>query len=163
VDHDDQENNLVGCVNPDLSDKYCANLPSITWRFVTAMARRAAPLDLDGRRRPAGRAVGHVDGPRVDHTYDPMRKQGAILLGNGGDNSNASQGTFYEGAMTAPGTFRPMRPTSWSRPNVVAAKYDVARLTLSPASPKLRRASPHPQPLRQACRRSRRGPRRTRP
>ena len=33
----DQENNLVGCVNPDGS-KLCANLPSITWRFVTAIA-----------------------------------------------------------------------------------------------------------------------------
>jgi len=41
------------------------------------------------------------DGQRVDSTYDPMRKQGAILLGNGGDNSNGSQGTFYEGAMNA--------------------------------------------------------------
>ena len=45
------------------------------------------------------------DGGRVNATYDPMRKQGAILLGNGGDNSNSSQGTFYEGAMTAAGYF----------------------------------------------------------
>ena len=52
------------------------------------------------------------DGPRVNATYDPMRKQGAILLGNGGDNSNGSQGTFYEGAMTAAGTF----PTRGHRP-----------------------------------------------
>jgi hypothetical protein len=34
----DQENNLTGCVNPDGSNKLCA-LPSITWRFVTAMAK----------------------------------------------------------------------------------------------------------------------------
>ena len=30
------------------------------------------------------------DGPRIKNersSYDPMRKQGAILLGNGGDNS----------------------------------------------------------------------------
>ena len=52
------------------------------------------------------------DGPRVNATYDPMRKQGAILLGNGGDNSIGSQGTFYEGAMTAAGTF----PTERHRP-----------------------------------------------
>jgi hypothetical protein len=31
------------------------------------------------------------DGPRINATYDPMRKQGAILLGNGGDNSVGSQ------------------------------------------------------------------------
>lgn len=32
--------------------------------------------------------------------YDPMRKQGAIILGIGGDNSNWAVGTFYEGVMT---------------------------------------------------------------
>ena len=30
----DQENNLVGCVNPDPNDKYCPELPTVTWRFV---------------------------------------------------------------------------------------------------------------------------------
>ncbi len=34
----DQENNLVGCVNTD-GTKLCANLPSISWRFVTAVAK----------------------------------------------------------------------------------------------------------------------------
>ena len=33
----DQENNLVGCVNPDGS-KNCPDLPNVTWRFVTATA-----------------------------------------------------------------------------------------------------------------------------
>jgi hypothetical protein len=35
----------------------------------------------------------------------PMRKEGAIVLGSGGDccysNNNASEGTFYEGAIVA--------------------------------------------------------------
>ena len=30
-----------------------------------------------------------------------MKKQGAIVLGTGGDNSDHGQGYFYEGAMTA--------------------------------------------------------------
>jgi hypothetical protein len=30
-----------------------------------------------------------------------MRKKGAIGLGTGGDNSNAAQGNFFEGVMTA--------------------------------------------------------------
>jgi hypothetical protein len=30
-----------------------------------------------------------------------MRKQGAIILGIGGDNSKGAQGTFYEGVMTS--------------------------------------------------------------
>ena len=31
--------------------------------------------------------------------YQPMRKQGAIILATGGDNSNAAEGNFYEGFM----------------------------------------------------------------
>lgn len=73
------------------------------------------------------------DGHRVDPTYDPMRKQGAILLGNGGDNSIGSQGTFYEGAMTAAGTFPSDATDQLVQANVVAARYDVPPLTLAPA------------------------------
>ena len=129
----DQENNLVGCVNADGS-KLCANLPSITWRFVTAMAKGEPHhwTSLGGDAQKGALSV-MFDGPRVDHTYDPMRKQGAILLGNGGDNSVGSQGTFYEGAMTAAGTFPTDATDQLVQANVVAAKYDVARLTLAPA------------------------------
>jgi hypothetical protein len=31
--------------------------------------------------------------------YVPMRKQGSIILGIGGDNSNGGAGRFYEGVM----------------------------------------------------------------
>ncbi|KAI9898898.1 hypothetical protein N3K66_005359 [Trichothecium roseum] len=42
------------------------------------------------------------DGPRSSQgNYNPMRKEGAIVLGVGGDNSHGSQGTFYEGAMVS--------------------------------------------------------------
>jgi non-reducing end alpha-L-arabinofuranosidase len=134
----DQENNLVGCVNASPNDKYCADLPSVTWRFVTAMA--------DGEPhhwRSMGGDAQHgdlevmFDGSRVTNernSYDPMRKQGAILLGNGGDNSNGSQGTFYEGAMTAPGTFPTKETNQKVQANVVAAKYDVQRLSIAPAN-----------------------------
>jgi hypothetical protein len=73
-------------------------------------------------------------GPRVNATYDPMRKQGAILLGNGGDNSNGSQGTFYEGAMTAAGTFPNDATDQQVQANIVSAKYAEVPLTLAPAS-----------------------------
>jgi hypothetical protein len=33
--------------------------------------------------------------------YQPMKKQGSIILGIGGDNSNSAIGTFYEGVMTS--------------------------------------------------------------
>ena len=62
-----------------------------------------------------------------------MRKQGAILLGNGGDNSDGSQGTFYEGAVTAAGTFPSNATDQLVQANIVAARYGVAPLTVSPA------------------------------
>jgi hypothetical protein len=77
------------------------------------------------------------DGSRVKNdrsSYDPMRKQGAILLGNGGDNSNGSQGTFYEGAMTAGGTFPSQETNQKIQANVVSVKYDVQRLSLAPSN-----------------------------
>ena len=130
----DQENNLVGCVNPDGS-KLCVTLPNINWRFVTAMAK-GEPHHWTSMGGDAQRGTLSVmfDGPRVNATYDPMRKQGAILLGNGGDNSNGSQGTFYEGAMTAAGTFPTDATDQQVQANVVAARYDVARLSVRPAS-----------------------------
>ncbi len=130
----DQENNLVGCVNPDGS-KLCVNIPSITWRFVTAIAKgEPHHWTSMGGNAQTGELAVMFDGPRVNRTYDPMRKQGAILLGNGGDNSNSSQGTFYEGAMTAAGTFPTDATDQRVQANIVAAKYDVAPLTLAPAS-----------------------------
>ena len=73
-------------------------------------------------------------GPRVNGTYDPMRKQGAILLGNGGDNSNRSQGTFYEGAVTAAGTFPADATDQQVQANIVAAGYGVSPVSVAPAS-----------------------------
>jgi hypothetical protein len=136
----DQENNLVGCVNSDGS-KYCPNLPSIAWRFVTATADgEPHHWRSMGGDAQSGELKIMFDGPRINPTYDPMRKQGAILLGNGGDNSVGSQGTFYEGAMTAAGTFPTLETNQRIQANVVGARYDVARLTL--AGPGLQTFSP---------------------
>lgn len=134
----DQENNLVGCVNESPNDKFCRDLPTITWRFVTATAdgepHHWRSMGGDAQK---GDLQIMFDGPRIKNnrnSYDPMRKQGAILLGNGGDNSVGSQGTFYEGAMTAAGTFPTKETNQKIQANVVAAGYDVPRLSLTPAS-----------------------------
>jgi Alpha-L-arabinofuranosidase B, catalytic/Alpha-L-arabinofuranosidase B (ABFB) domain/Concanavalin A-like lectin/glucanases superfamily/Lamin Tail Domain/NPCBM-associated, NEW3 domain of alpha-galactosidase len=129
----DQENNLVGCVNPGSTSKLCPDLPNITWRFVTAMAKGEPHhwASLGGNSQE-GTLSTMFDGPRVDASYDPMRKQGAIVLGNGGDNSVGSQGTFYEGAMTT--GYPPDEVDQRIQANVVAARYDVQRLSLAPAS-----------------------------
>ena len=131
----DQENNLIGCVNPDPNDKYCETLESINWRFVTAMAD-GKPMHWRtmGGNAQEGELKTFYDGIRLQnerHSYDVMRKQGAVVLGNGGDNNNYSSGTFYEGAMTAPGTYPTAETNQAIQANIVAARYDVQRLSIS--------------------------------
>lgn len=133
----DQENNLMGCVNASPNDKGC-QIPIINWRFVTAMADGEPHhwRSMGGDAQNGNLQVMY-DGGRITNdrnSYDPMRKQGAILLGNGGDNSNGSQGTFYEGAMTAAGTFPTKETNQKIQANVVAAQYNVQAVSLSPAS-----------------------------
>ena len=133
----DQENNLVGCVNDDPNDKFCEGLEAITWRFVTAMADGEPHhwRSMGGNAQEGALKV-YYDGGRIRNerdSYDPMRKQGAILLGNGGDNSNGSAGTFYEAAMTAAGTFPTEELNQAVQANVVAARYRVATLEVFPS------------------------------
>ena len=148
----DQEANLVGCVTDSPSNKYCPDLPTIPWRFVTAMADgEPHHWRTMGGDAQAGDLEIMFDGPRVANDrsgYDPMRKEGAIVLGNGGDNNSFSQGTVYEAAMTAAGTFPTKETNQKIQDNVLAAKYDVQLLSLTPASatdmpPGLQTFSPH--------------------
>jgi len=131
----DQENNLVGCVNEDPNDKFCPTLKSQTARFITAMADGEPHhwRSMSGNSQQGELEIlydgGRIKNPRS--SYDPMRKQGAILLGNGGDNSNGSAGTFYEGAMTTAGTFPTAETNQAIQANIVAAGYDVQRLSVS--------------------------------
>ena len=131
----DQENNLVGCVNDDPNDKYCEGLESISWRFVTAFADgEPHHWRSMGGDAQAGGLKTYYDGGRIRNprnSYDPMRKQGAVLLGNGGDNRVGSAGTFYEGAMTMAGTFPTVETNNAVQANVVAAKYDIAPLSVA--------------------------------
>jgi hypothetical protein len=56
--------------------------------------------------------------------YSPMHQEGAIILGIGGDNTHTSEGSFFEGAMTA-GT--PSNATMIAvQANVVSAGYAAA-------------------------------------
>ena len=78
--------------------------------FVSLYLRgRTDGFMLKGGDATAGKLETMYDGPRPDRTiagfcgstdsYQPMRKQGAIILATGGDNSNSAQGKFYEGIM----------------------------------------------------------------
>lgn len=130
----DQEDNLVGCVNSTPNNKLCTDLPSLTSSFVTGIAKGEPHhwTSMAGDSQN-GNLKTMWDGRRVSEKYDPMRKQGAILLGNGGDNSNGAQGTFYEGAMTAAGTFPSDALDQKVQANIVAAHYSKPPLTVATA------------------------------
>ena len=59
--------------------------------------------------------------------YSPMHQEGAIVLGTGGDNSNKSVGSFFEGAMTA-GVSSPAADDV-VQANIIGAGYKSRRLT----------------------------------
>ena len=116
--------------------KLNAASPTIdSWRFVTAVVNGGGGnrWELRGGNAQSGGLTTFYSGIRpgslTGNAYFPMHKQGAILLGIGGDNGNGSAGTFYEGVMT---TGFPTRATTDAvQANVVAARYDVRRVDLS--------------------------------
>jgi hypothetical protein len=75
--------------------------PTINHRFVTGIVK-GEPNHWAIREGDAqsGGLTTVFDGQRPSG-YNPMKKQGAILLGIGGDNSGAGAGTFYEGVLTS--------------------------------------------------------------
>lgn len=76
------------------------NVP-ISSPFVTAFLKgRPGAFALKGGDARGGALTTLYDGPRPGG-YGAMTKEGAVILGTGGDNSNAAVGTFYEGAITA--------------------------------------------------------------
>ncbi len=116
--------------------KLNADDPTINrWRFVTAMVDGGGGnrWNLRGGNAQSGGLTTFYDGERPTDgrrsAYWPMRKQGGILLGTGGDNGNGSSGTFYEGVMTR--GFPSEATTDAVQANIVAARYDVQRLSLS--------------------------------
>jgi hypothetical protein len=106
-----------------------------SWRFVTAVVDGGDgnKWDLRGGNAQQGGLTTFYSGVRpgsqTNNAYYPMHKQGGILLGTGGDNGNGSSGTFYEGVMTA--GYPNEATTDSVQANIVAARYDVARLNLS--------------------------------
>ncbi|KAE8380089.1 Arabinosidase B [Aspergillus bertholletiae] len=107
--------------------------PSLSYRFVTAVVKgEANQWSIRGANAASGSLSTYYSGARPSASgYNPMSKEGAIILGIGGDNSNGAQGTFYEGVMTSG---YPSDATEDSvQANVVAAKYAIASLTSGPA------------------------------
>ena len=83
----------------------------LTHDFVTALVKgRNESMAILGGDASAGGLHTMYDGPRPPPAragikpgggYQPMKKQGAIVLGVGGDNARGAIGIFYEGVMTS--------------------------------------------------------------
>jgi len=96
------------------------NLP-LTSEYVTAMVKgNTNGFALKGNDATRGKLQLMFNGPRPNG-YQPMKKQGAIILGIGGDNSNSAIGTFYEGVMTT--GFSTDAADDEVQANIVAAGY----------------------------------------
>jgi hypothetical protein len=104
--------------------------PTIADRFTTAMIEGGAnQWEILGGNAQSGTLFTGYNGVRPSG-YNPMKKQGAIILGIGGDNSDSSAGTFYEGVMTSG---EPSSTTEAAvQANIVAAGYAAYTLPSNP-------------------------------
>ena len=91
------------------SSPFAANMPITTWSYVTGLVKgeSASATNPNGHwaikegNATSGTLIVPFDGKRPSARYNPMRKEGAIGLGTGGDNTNGDKGDWFEGVMTA--------------------------------------------------------------
>jgi len=98
----------------------------LPFEFVTAILRGGADgfALKGGDATVSGGLQTMFDGARPNKRYQPMQKQGGIVLGVGGDNSRGSIGTFYEGAITF--GLSTGAADNAVHENIVAARYQKA-------------------------------------
>jgi non-reducing end alpha-L-arabinofuranosidase len=115
----DMENGLYSGVNAG----YNANDPTTNYRYTTAMVEGGAnQWEILGANAQSGSLATDYSGARPNVSgYNPMHKQGAIILGIGGDNSDGVDGTFYEGVMTS--GYASAATAAAVQANIVAAGY----------------------------------------
>jgi hypothetical protein len=93
----------------------------LTNAYVTALViGRSGTFALRGGNAQTGTLTTMYDGMRANG-YNPMKKQGAIILGIGGDNTAGGQGNFYEGVLTTGAASD--TTTNAVQANIVAAGY----------------------------------------
>src|SRR3954452_11440033 len=115
----DLENGLFSGVNAG----YNANDPTVNYRYTTAIIKgEPNHWSIRGGNAQSGGVSTFYNGARPNVSgYNPMHKEGAIILGIGGDHSKGSAATFYEGVMTSG---YPSDATENSvQANIVAAGY----------------------------------------
>ncbi|MFC1407454.1 MULTISPECIES: arabinofuranosidase catalytic domain-containing protein [Streptacidiphilus] len=127
----DMENGLYSGVNAG----YNANDPTVSSRFLTAIIKgEPNQWAIRSGNAQSGSLSTSYSGVRPNVAgYNPMHKEGAIILGIGGDNSKGSAGTFYEGVMTSG---YPSDATENSvQSNITAAGYSTSASTGSTTGP----------------------------
>ncbi|KAJ1029871.1 hypothetical protein NDA13_003110 [Ustilago tritici] len=116
----EMENNLLS----GYSTKQNLGDPTQTPRFLTAIVKGDSSnlWAIRGGNAQSGGLSTFYNGQRPQGYY-PMSKEGAIILGIGGDNSHSGQDTFYEGVMTA--GYPSDTTENAVQANIVAARYAV--------------------------------------
>jgi non-reducing end alpha-L-arabinofuranosidase len=115
----DLENGLFSGVNAGNN----AGDPSLSHRFLTSVVKGGPNhWAIRGGNAQSGSLSTFYNGVRPNVSgYNPMHKEGAIILGIGGDNSVSATGTFYEGVMTS--GFPTDATENAVQANIVAAGY----------------------------------------
>ena len=102
------------------------NVPTQTATFVTAVLKNNGTTEfaLRGGDATSGTLSTYYKGA-LPGGWSPMKKQGAMVLGSGGDccatNTNLSEGTFYEGCLVS--GYPSDATENAVQANVVAARY----------------------------------------
>jgi non-reducing end alpha-L-arabinofuranosidase len=115
----DLENGLYSGVNAGLN----SGDPTVNDRYLTAIVKgEPNQWAIRGGNAESGGLSTFYSGARPNVAgYNPMHKEGAIILGIGGDNSHGSAGTFYEGVMTS--GYPSDATENAVQANIVAASY----------------------------------------
>lgn len=113
------------------------NLPSSKFNFAFGITKTSTSGTPQYAIRVANATAGPGGSPKLVTAYDGQapstwKQQGGIVLGIGGDNSNSSDWTFYEGCITAG---RPADKTdSLVFQNIVNARYGATVVATQPVT-----------------------------
>jgi hypothetical protein len=125
----DLENGIFAGWQNNQDQAITTNMP-VLFDFVTAMLVGDVQSMNGGQGRFAlygadatnGQLITEWDGVRPGKPgYNPMQKQGSIILGTGGDNSNGDGGEFFEGVMASGAAS--LTTLNAVQANIVAAGY----------------------------------------
>jgi non-reducing end alpha-L-arabinofuranosidase len=125
----DLENGIYAGWQNNQDQDISTNMP-LLFDFVTAMVVGDVSSQNGGQGRFALYGGDATNGPLTTEWdgirpakggYNPMAKQGSIILGTGGDNSDGGGGNWFEGVMT--GTVASLTTLNAVQANIVAAGY----------------------------------------